>query len=316
MTKPNHADTLCIPEFLEWVGERSSLNAKSLISTFFGDLAIPHGGKSWVETITDILAPLGINNRLVRTSLFRLVSEEWLVSTRAGRKSFYQLTKKANSQTALAERLIYHRNEQQWNGQWTLVFMVMDSVDKEARRQLQQELAWIGFGPVAKHILAHPTASEKVVAERAKSLGMGRSVICMRASNLHDAALGLEVDDQQLAASCFPTADLETSYKQFIETFSRIDIQSIKLTNNNETELLALRMVLLDEYRRIVLHDPHLPQQLLPENWAGDQAYDLCKRIYQALLMHTETAYRALLANAGHELLCDADTRYAGRFID
>ena len=104
------------------------VNAKTLVSSIFGDLVVPNGGRTWVETLTSLLEPLGVNNRLVRTTLFRLAEEGWLDSTREGRKSFYELTAKASSQTSVAEKLIYYADQKHWDGEWTLVFIVMLSL--------------------------------------------------------------------------------------------------------------------------------------------------------------------------------------------
>lgn len=306
--------TLTVSEFLAAAQLDSSLNAKSLISTFFGDLALPHGGKSWVENLVEIFSTLGISSRLVRTSLFRLVAENWLSSTRAGRRSYYQLTPHALSQTVLAESLIYGVSEDEWDGHWTMVFIVMKPVDVELRRQLEQELSWIGFGAVARHILAHPTVSEKLVAERAKKLGLSKSVVCMRAKNLSDSCEDIDISDRQLAAGCFPLNELGESYQSFIDTFSRLDIGSLQSSNNDPLQLIALRMFLIDEYRRIVLRDPHLPHALLPESWVGDKAYILCKELYHLLLEPTRIAYKELQEKAGGGLSSDNQQDYIDRF--
>lgn len=305
--------TLNVDQFLQHFVATRKLNAKSLISTFFGDLVVPHGGMAWVETIAQALEPIGINSRLVRTSLFRLSEEGWLAGTRSGRKSYYQLTEKGLSQTRLAEKLIYYSGRKEWDGKWTLVFIVLGPLDIHARKQLEQELTWIGFGAVAKHILAHPTVMYETVAERVKSLGMSQSVVCMRAENLCDANIGLGIDDKTLATSCFPTAELQTHYHAFIKTFSELDIAAIGECAN-KSSLLALRLVLLDEYRRIILHDPHLPKELLPHDWIGSKAYHLCQKLYLKLLPETDTFYRELFVDEC--LLKSFDSSYDTRFND
>jgi len=256
------------------------VNAKTLVSSIFGDLVVPNGGRTWVETLTSLLEPLGVNNRLVRTTLFRLAEEGWLDSTREGRKSFYELTAKASSQTSVAEKLIYYADQKHWDGEWTLVFIVMKPIELEARRQLEKELTWIGFGAITKHILAHPTVTPELVADRVCGLGLQSSVVCMRAHNLSGTNIGLKVSDKDMAAQCFPLKDLE------------------------------------DQYRRIVLHDPHLPSQLLPSNWIGEKAYDFFKQMYRELHKPTEATYRNLVSVAGSSILNKPDQKYVNRLSD
>src|SRR2546430_14746033 len=46
--------------------------AKSLVVTVWGDSLAPHGGAVWLAGLIRLLAPFGINERLVRTSVHRL----------------------------------------------------------------------------------------------------------------------------------------------------------------------------------------------------------------------------------------------------
>ena len=61
--------------------------SKSLVMTIFGDAIAPHGGRLWLGSLIELVAPLGVTDRLVRTSVFRLVQEGWLVANREGRRS-------------------------------------------------------------------------------------------------------------------------------------------------------------------------------------------------------------------------------------
>lgn len=310
VTKSN---VLSVDDFLQSFLVTQKIHAKSLISTLFGDLAVPHGGKAWVQTISSLLEPLGVSNRLVRTSLFRLVEEQWLDSTRIGRKSYYQLTDKALGQTKLAEQLIYHRNTRKWDGSWTLVFIVQRPSNLDLRNQLEQELKWMGFGSVSKHIFAHPNASINVVAERVTALELSKHVVCMRAENLSDDVIGLDVSDSEMAAMCFPPSNLEDYYSKFIKQFSQLNYGSVQ--SASKSSQLLLRLLLVDEFRRIVLHDPHLPDELLPSDWVGDKAHELCKSIYVSLFMSSNQAYRERVNDTGADLLSEFNPHFAKRFV-
>jgi len=302
-----------VNEFLANYVDNNRVHPKSLISTFFGDLILPYGGVAWVETIAKVLMPLGINNRLVRTSLFRLVEEQWLQSTRSGRRSFYQLTEKGVSQTRLAEQLIYQTDQSEWDGAWTMVFLVMQPMSAEARSQLEQELMWLGFGVVSKNVLAHPTVPKEVVAKRVRALNLNRNVVCMRAETICDEAIGLEVNNRQMVEGCFSLDNTESKYRRYINLFSTLN--SVKLVHDNDDfALLTLRLLLIDEYRRVILHDSHLPNELLPENWVGNVAYSLCKELYGKIQSRAENQYQKLVSKAGGISLKDPASSYFERF--
>jgi len=290
-----------IGEFVKLQVSERRFHTRSLISTFFGDVVLPNDHYAWVETICAAMEPLGVNDRLVRTTLFRMAGEGWMQSTRSGRKSYYQLSEDAQRQTNLAERLIYYPDLPAWDGSWTLVFLVIGEVDPEVKNEFIQELRWIGFGSVTKGVWAHPGSNFEIVGELVNQLELQNKVICMSCKNIQDAKLGLPIDDRKLAALCMPVTDAEVSYNEFITNYSPLldDNGNLKL-NDDAMQLLSLRILMVDEFRRVRLKDSHLPKDLLPKQWAGHTAFELCGAIYKQIYQATNLHYQALQKNAGH----------------
>src|SRR2546430_15696896 len=81
--------------------------AKSLIVTVWGDALAPHGGAVWLAGLIRLLAPFGINERLARTSVFRLTRDGWLEAEAHGRRSRYRLTAAGALRFSQAYRRIY-----------------------------------------------------------------------------------------------------------------------------------------------------------------------------------------------------------------
>ena len=81
--------------------------SKSLVMTIFGDSVVPHGGMVWLGSLIEMLAPFGVNDRLLRTSVFRLAQEGWLGSQRDGRRSNYAIMPDAQRRLARAYRSVY-----------------------------------------------------------------------------------------------------------------------------------------------------------------------------------------------------------------
>jgi phenylacetic acid degradation operon negative regulatory protein len=61
---------------------------------------------------------------------------------------------------------------------------------------------------------------------------------------------------------------------------------------------LVARVLLIHEYRRILLHDPLLPPPLLPADWPGAAARALTARLYRRLAWPAEAWLDAGLAGA------------------
>src|SRR5437588_659018 len=97
------------PQVARWI--RRTLaddppRARSLIVTIWGDALAPHGGEVWLAGLIGLVAPLGLNDRLVRTSVFRLARDGWLASQSRGRQSRYRLTNAGRLRFASAYRRI------------------------------------------------------------------------------------------------------------------------------------------------------------------------------------------------------------------
>ena len=111
--------TQWIKDFLD----QHPTRANSVIITIYGDFIAPHGGTVWLGSFIKLVAPLGINERMVRTSVYRLSQEKWLVSEQLGRRSYYSLTTSGRRRFEHAYRRIYFAPQDTWTRQWQLVLM-------------------------------------------------------------------------------------------------------------------------------------------------------------------------------------------------
>src|SRR5436309_3239403 len=128
-----------------WIGHELSappLKAKSLMVTVWGDAIAPHGGSVWLSGLIRLLEPLGINERLTRTSVYRLSREGWLASRQDGRRSLYRLTREGSRRFEHAYRRIYAPPTDRWNGAWDVVVAPPAAIAKRARYDLRKELGW------------------------------------------------------------------------------------------------------------------------------------------------------------------------------
>ncbi|STH73650.1 DNA-binding transcriptional repressor of phenylacetic acid degradation, aryl-CoA responsive [Escherichia coli] len=71
-------------------------------------------------------------------------------------------------------------------------------------------------------------------------------------------------------------------YETFIQSFRPL-VPLLKEAADELTPERAfhIQLLLIHFYRRVVLKDPLLPEELLPAHWAGHTARQLCINIYQ-----------------------------------
>lgn len=307
-TAPNSLD-----RFLTRLLKQDPPRAKSLCVSLLGDALAPHGGAIWLGDLIELLAPVGINERLLRTSVFRLVAQDWLRSERHGRRSLYLMTERGLRDTARASQRIYEGPARQWNGEWTLVALPRNGNNGLAERaELRRELLWEGFGMVAPGLFAHPQTEARAAHAILDKLGIPDKALVLSARDLADAG-GLPI--ASLATQCWNLDEVAEQYRQFTRNFGPLE-KLLDEAPASPDQAFAARVLLLHSWRRIALHDPQLPAPMLPDNWPGHPARDLCGRLYWKLFDASEAHVAGLAGreNAGYrELDPAALDRFGGR---
>lgn len=268
--------------------------APSLIVTVLGDSIAPRGGSFWIGSLIALMAPFGINERLVRTAIFRLTREDWLTSTQIGRRSYYSLTATALKRFDDAFHRVYELQPAEWDGLWTLLLVDPNGLPQDERDRIRQDLGWLGFGMAAPFIFAHTAIPTDELRRRLEALNLTSRAVIMEAR--------LDQTNGADAAAAFVRRfwDLEkiaADYRTFLDLFRPL-WQLLRDTDAVTPEqAFRARTLLIHEFRRITLRDPQLPTALLSPDWEGTAARLL-----------TRNLYRALTAKADSHLMAEVET--------
>lgn len=265
-----------ISQWIEDFLEQRPTRANSLIITVYGDFIAAHGGTVWLGSFIRLVEPLGLNERMVRTSVYRLSREKWLVSEQLGRRSHYSLTTSGKRRFEHAYRRIYFAPQDTWAGEWQLV-LIPSSLGGAQRDALRKELAWAGYGSLASGILAHPSADADALLDILQEAGAHDKVVAMKAANI--SALTSK-PMLELVRDCWNLDDLAARYLDFIELFRPLLRTMRSVSKLDPQQCFLVQTLLMHDFRRALLHDPQLPSQLLPANWSGGIARELCRDLY------------------------------------
>ncbi|MCF6215782.1 MAG: phenylacetic acid degradation operon negative regulatory protein PaaX [Emcibacter sp.] len=282
MTIAQHLEKL-----IEDFQNQQPLRVGSLIITVYGDLIALRGGSVWLGSLINLLEPLGINSRHIRTAVSRLNKDNWISPRQIGRKSYYSLTNSGRQRFQNATPQIYAGPRSDWHKRWTIVIL---PDDKNINKDLViKELGWLGFGKINKGILAHPMPDMQPLEQTLTALGIREDVIILdQASHDLSAATALDV----MVKTCWNMAELSEKYQIFLEKYRPVlqYLSSLNMSQNAPpaNECLLIRILMVHEYRKILLRDPRLPDMLMPDHWEGTAAYELCRDIYQLLLQRSE----------------------------
>jgi phenylacetic acid degradation operon negative regulatory protein len=255
------------------------LRGGSLIVTIFGDSIMPRGGAIALGSLIHIASPFGLNERLVRTATARLANEGWLDSRRAGNRSEYRLSAGGRVRFAEATRRIYDV-QAEWSGRWSLV--VLPPMRAADRRRLREELTWNGFGEVAAGVFAHPEAQAREFESQSKTESLFSNTI------IFNVILAEQTQAARLVSLGWDLQALGRRYQDFVLRFERVRAALRSCGRLDPLASFIARTLLIHDYRRLHLRDPLLPSRLLPDDWPGARAADLCREIYARVFAASE----------------------------
>jgi len=255
---------------------RPTIRAGSLIVTVFGDAIASRGGTVWIGSLIRALADFGINERLVRTSVFRLARDNWLEVDQVGRRSYYSLSEYGAAKFEQATQRIYGDPRQLWDGDWCLVLLA--GLDAEQKESVRKALDWLGFGAISANVLAHPTPDLADMEATLKRAGIDRQLVVM-----HGTTLGKKQDQamRALVHRSWNLDEIDRRYSAFVGQFRPVYRAVQKGRRTDGRLAFQIRMLMIQEYRRILLRDPLLPAEMLPSTWNGTAAYQLCRNLYR-----------------------------------
>jgi phenylacetic acid degradation operon negative regulatory protein len=246
--------------------------------TIFGDAIVPHGGTVWLGSLIELLAPFGVNDRLLRTSVYRLAQEGWLVANRDGRRSSYSILPQALGRFERAYRRIYAPLSVHWDGSWTLLLAAGGAVEAPERALLRKELLWEGYAMIGPGLFGHPASNTEVLDEiLARSGVRGKLFVCSATELPGVSARPL----RELVDDGWDLSGVSADYRNFIERFAPLAALLRADAKLQPQQAFVIRTLLIHAYRRVQLHDPMLPVELLPDPWPGSEAYQLARALYQ-----------------------------------
>lgn len=257
-----------------------TVRAGSLIVTVFGDAIAPRGGTVWLGSLIRVMEPFGISERLVRTSIFRLSQDNWFEVEQAGRRSYYSLSADGAKKFGVATHRIYGEPRVAWSGDWCLALLA--DLEAPAREQVRKELSWLGFAAVSPGVLAHPSPDMTDLGVSLNRIGCEDELVIMEGRLLRDSQ---EAALRNLVHKHWNLADIDRRYEAFVRKFRPVLAAATKKRRKDPQLAFVIRMLLVQEYRKVLLRDPLLPAELLPPKWHGTAAYQLCRNLYASVFV-------------------------------
>jgi phenylacetic acid degradation operon negative regulatory protein len=268
---------LTLDTFFKEIVDHQSISGTSLIISLYGDYLWTCGGGIWLGSLINSLEILGINQRVVRSSVFRLHKDGWLTISKVGRKSYYYLAQEKYNEVLSANKKIYHSENPVWNGKWNIIHTSLGPVN-HCKDKLQY-LRYKGFGCFDKDFFIQPYLKEMAQETKEEIIGKIPSAkIFQQAELFYD---NFDIVENMINKS-WDLSKIESEYNDFYSRFYPVFnmINSLGESSLTDEDAFKIRLLVIHFYRKIIIKDPDLPLELLPSNWPRKKTEKLTIDIY------------------------------------
>ena len=285
-----------IDQIIDDLLKRMQVRAKSMVVTVFGDSIVPHGGEVWLADLIRLMAPFGINDRMVRTAVYRLTQDGYFKTAKHGRKSLYLLTEEGARVFASAERRIYSTTPPTDTAGWTLLYLT-GALPAQSRKDLVKLLGWQGFAEIAPNVFASCTVSVVELRDTLNSVSAEDTVAAFLGAPMSGREDAPAI--RTLVREAWPLDALAAQFAEFRNLLDPIAGLLQGPVSPSPEQAFMLRSIAVHAYRRLLLRHPALPASLLPEDWPGTAALEVYEAVYTGLLSASERHLSAVMAPDG-----------------
>jgi phenylacetic acid degradation operon negative regulatory protein len=130
--------------------------------------------------------------------------------------------------------------------------------------------------------MIHPTRPAADTREQLSGVRGESRVTVFEARNDNPVA------DERLASESWDLRELAGRYRRFVAAFETVGAAAAAGSRPAPRTAFIVRTLLVHQYRKIHLRDPVLPASLLPTDWVGKRAYELCRDLYSYVFESAE----------------------------
>lgn len=172
---------------------------------------------------------------------------------------------------------LFSIQRKRWDRKWRVVSFDIDEVSKKLRDRFREKLKELGFGMLQESVFITPNDIIKDFTEFIEKQELEDYVYILEVSQIVGG------DVKSLVNKIWHLDELNEKYIKILNKIRKFDLtitrgRPLQLNNprkenkKSEEELLNFIKDIRKEYLEILLIDPFLPKELLPENWQGREA--------------------------------------------
>jgi phenylacetic acid degradation operon negative regulatory protein len=274
---------------------QAGASPQHLIVTLLGDYWLGRTEHLPSASLVALAGEFEITSTSARAALSRLARRGLLESSKVGRRTYYGLTRRAESVLEDgAHRIVsLGLTHGPWDGSWVVVIFSVPEGQRDLRHLLRTRLRWLGFAPLYDRVWVSPRARVEEAATLLEELGIETSTVFV------STVASVSEGGDPLRA--WDLAALQASYEAFIDQFAPM-LDRVRSGDVGSAEALVARTQVMDVWRQFPNLDPGLPDDALPAGWPRRAASEIFSRVYDELGPLAEARVQQILADEDADL--------------
>jgi phenylacetic acid degradation operon negative regulatory protein len=250
-------------------GSAGATRPRAYLTTIYGLYAREEAGWFSVSNLIRMLAQLDVDEPAVRSSISRLKRRGILHAERVNGSAGYALSPQAQAILARGDRRIFTRPRATVADGWILVVFSVPESERKMRHLIRSRLSGLGYGTVGPGVWVAPAHLKDETADVLRQDDLMRYVDLFQGGYLSEGV-------KEEIATWWDLDSIDKRYRQFVESQAPVlDAWRRRRRKDDEGEAFADYVRALTAWRRLPFLDPGLPSELLPQDWAGEEAADL-----------------------------------------
>jgi phenylacetic acid degradation operon negative regulatory protein len=247
-----------------------------LILTTFALYGRSEGNWLSVAALVALMADLGADGQVVRSSVSRLKRRGVLAGDRRGGAAGYSLTAATLEVLAEGDVRIFERPRAAEADGWLMVVFSVPESERDKRHELRTSLTRLGFGTASPGVWVAPRGLAAETRHTLELRGLSEYVDLFAGEHL---AFG---DLRSKVSRWWDLDELTALYADFLDRYRRVR-DRVAAGPVTPPEAFGLYLPMLTEWRRLPYRDPGIPLSLLPPDWNGVVAGELFAELNAAL---------------------------------
>lgn len=232
------------------------------------------GGQVAAKTLVNIYTQRHYTEMTIRNTLSQLKNEGQLANIRRG---WYTITAQGRQRLADINQKYAHY-QAAFSGDWWVVLLRVPETQRKAKAALKAALADYGFAAYQPNIYFSPWPYGDEILAVAQAAGVAADV---KVATAHFDKTPITAEE---AFDLWHLAGLAAMYQHELKWLQQKQFGlSNLLIAQDDNALLQLYLDVGNHLNQMFLQDPVLPQQLLPQQWIGEQTLQAFIQTYNQI---------------------------------